>query len=143
MGCKGLHCEGCQHGGGSKFAAGFGALVVLGGVLVYAGHRQAIDHAASVTGDVVLIVLFVAVGLAVALAAAVAGVRVHRVLARRRRERLMLAPPRVRVLPGAAGTVSPSALDQGRSWPVWPLAGLTPHTRPQLENGGDRDGRRR
>jgi hypothetical protein len=43
-GCKGLHCDGCRHGGG---LAGAGALALLIAVLVFAAHRRAIGHAFS------------------------------------------------------------------------------------------------
>lgn len=137
MGCHGLHCDGCNHHHGAKFGAGFGALVFLGAVLVYVGHRRAIDHAASVAGDVVLITLMVAAGAAVTAALAVTGVRVHRAIARHR-DRQMLAAPRVQVLPANQTSTAP-ALDQGRHRPVWPLAGWTP-SRPQI--GSHRDDRR-
>jgi hypothetical protein len=136
MGCKGLHCDGCNHHG-ARFGAGFGALVLLGAVLVYVGHRHAINHAASVAGDVMLIVLLVAAAAAVTAALAVTGVRVHRAIARRR-ERQMLAAPRVRVLPAHKTSTAAPALAQGRQRPTWPLPGWTP-ARPQI--GSRRDDR--
>lgn len=60
--CRGLHCDGCRHGGGG--AAGIGALVLLLGVLLLAAHGRAIRHIASDA-------LHVAVG--VAMVAALAG----------------------------------------------------------------------
>jgi hypothetical protein len=140
MGCKGLHCDGCHHGG-PRFAAGFGALVILGAVLVYAAHRRVIDHAASITADVMLLVLTVAASTSVAAALTVAVVRVHRVITRRRHERQMLAPPRVRVLPTGTAGAQPPAIGQARSRPVWPLAGWAPRTRAQIETRSDRDDR--
>jgi hypothetical protein len=64
--CRGLHCEGCSHGG-AGIGAGIGVLVLLLGVLELAAHHRAVAHAADDALHVVLTVLAVT---AVTLAAA-------------------------------------------------------------------------
>jgi hypothetical protein len=128
MRCRGLHCDGCSHHGGAGLGAGFGALLLLGGVLVYAGHRHAIDHAADVAAHVALTVLTVAAISIGALAAAGVGVVVTRAVVAAREHRRAIAPPRVTVLPARSQAQAPRAVEaparQGRVWPLrgWPEA---------------------
>jgi hypothetical protein len=135
MGCNGLHCEGCSHHRGG-FAAGFGALVLLTAVLVYAAHRHAINHAASVAGDVALIALVSAAGIALAVALALTGLRIRRTVAAHRQARQLAAPPRVHVLPAARPAGQPAIGNRPRAaWPLLP--GWAPGTHTLTRGDGD------
>jgi len=99
--CKGLHCEGCRHGGPGA-GAGIGALVLLIGVLLLAAHRRAIGHAASTAVHVAVDMLIGAAITVAVTAITAAGVLVAHRRADRRvaaRRQAMLKPPRVWVLP--------------------------------------------
>jgi hypothetical protein len=123
MRCRGLHCDGCSHHG-AGLGTGFGALLLLGGVLVYAAHRHAIDHTADVAAHVALTVLTVAAISIGALAAAGVGVVVTRVAVAARAHRRAIAPPRVTVLPARSQAGTPRAVEApARQGLVWPLRG--------------------
>jgi hypothetical protein len=81
--CKGLHCPGCRHGGGS--GAGVGALLFLALILIAAAFARPVKHAASSALHVVVevaeiaaLVAVSAVGLAVICGLVVAGIRIRR-----------------------------------------------------------------
>jgi hypothetical protein len=81
--CKGLHCPGCRHGGGS--VAGAGALLFVALILIAAVFARPVRHAASSALHVVVevaeiaaLVAVSAVGLAVACGLVVAGTRIRR-----------------------------------------------------------------
>jgi hypothetical protein len=98
--CKGLHCEGCRHGGASA-GAGIGVLVLLIGALELAAHGRAVGHAADDAVHVALLVLEVAAVIVAGCAAALAGAWVTRRRAARRlagQRQAMLAPPQVWVI---------------------------------------------
>jgi hypothetical protein len=86
--CKGRHCPGCRHGGGS--GVGAGAVLFLALILIAAVLARPVKHAASSALNVVVevaeiaaLVAMSAVGLAVVCGLVVAGIRIrHRVLAR-------------------------------------------------------------
>lgn len=114
--CKGLHCEGCRHGGPGA-GAGIGALVLLIGVLLLAAHRRALGHAASTAAHVAVDVLIVAAITVAVAAIAMAGVwaarrRAARSLAARRPA--MLAPPRMWVIQSPQETARPAVESAAR-----------------------------
>jgi len=101
--CKGLHCEGCRHGG--RAGLGLGVLLVLAGVLVYAAHHRAIDHAASDTAHVLMDVLAItAIALTVA---TVAAGTVWAVRARQRARRQAMVPLSAQVVRPCAAPARP------------------------------------
>ena len=127
--CRGLHCDGCGHHGGAKWGAGFGGLVLLAAVLVYAAHRRVIDHTAAAIGNIILITLAVAGGLVMGVGAGLAALRVRRVIVARQATRRMLAPPHVVVLPGRDdGPARPAVQAPQRRWLLtgWPQAISSP-----------------
>ena len=106
--CKGLHCDGCRHGGAG---VGIGALVLLVGVLLLAAHHRVAGHAASVAAHVAVDVLIVAaITLGVAAVAAGGLWAGHRHATRRlaARRQAMLAPPRVWVIQPPQDTARPA-----------------------------------
>jgi hypothetical protein len=108
--CKGLHCDGCRHGGAGA-GAGIGALLLLLGVLLLAAHGRAIGHAADEAAHVAVLVLEMAAVVVAMCATALAGVWVARRHADRRlaaRRQAMLAPPQVRVIPPQQNTTRPA-----------------------------------
>jgi hypothetical protein len=81
--CKGLHCPGCRHGGGS--GDGAGAVLFLALILIAVALARPVKHAASSALHVVVEVAEIAallavsaVGLAVACGLVVAGIRIRR-----------------------------------------------------------------
>jgi hypothetical protein len=86
--CKGLHCPGCRHGGGS--GAGVGAILFLALILTAVALARPVKHAASSAlhmvvevAEIAALVIISAVGLAVVCSLVVAGTRIRRrVLAR-------------------------------------------------------------
>ena len=81
--CKGLHCPGCRHGGGS--GAGAGALLFLALILIAAVLVRPVKHAASSAlhmvmevAEIAALVVVSAVGLAVVCGLVVAGARIRR-----------------------------------------------------------------
>jgi heme/copper-type cytochrome/quinol oxidase subunit 2 len=118
--CGGLHCDGCRHGGASA-AAGIGMLVVLIGVLVYAAHHGAIDHAATDTVHVLVDVLVIT-AITLTVAAVTAGT-VWAVRARQRARRQAVAPLSVRVIRSCAASARPA---------VEPVRLALPGQRPTL-----------
>ena len=124
--CKGLHCDGCRHGGSAGL--GVAALLVLIGALEYAAHHRAIDHAASDTEHVLVDVLAIT-AITLTLAVVTAGV----VWAVRTRQRASRA-----AMPLSVQVVRPCAA------PAWPevessrvvlraLPGGQPYTVPTAE----------
>jgi hypothetical protein len=102
--CNGLHCDGCRHGG--RAGLGLGVLLVLAGVLVYAAHHRAIDHAASATAHVLVDVLAItAITLTVA---TVAAGTVWAVRTRQRTRHRATVSPSVRVIRPCAAPARPS-----------------------------------
>jgi hypothetical protein len=105
-GCKGLHCDGCRHGTG----AGIGALVLLIGVLLFAAHRRAIDHAFSTFVHIVVEVLTIG-AVTVAGAAVTAG---SLWVIRRQHARRLDARQRAAVTPLRTWVISDSSVRTGR-----------------------------
>lgn len=81
--CKGLHCPGCRHRGGS--GAGVGAVLFFALILIAAVFARPVKHAAHSALHVVVevagiaaLVAVSAVGLVVVCGLAVAGIRIRR-----------------------------------------------------------------
>ncbi len=81
--CKGLHCLGCRHGGGSGPGAGallFLALILIAAVLARPIKRAADSalHVVVEVAEIAALVVVSAVGLAVVCGLVVAGIRIRR-----------------------------------------------------------------
>jgi len=141
MGCKGLHCDGCNHGGGP--AAAVIALLVIVAVAareVWPRVVHAVEIAAWTVAGVT--------GAAIVITGTVLTVRVARRVRARRTARVTyhVAP----VIP-AVRLTEPSAIDRPERPALgqppqhrpgaWPLPGWREDIRPRI--GGDSDERRR
>jgi len=113
--CRGLHCDGCRHGGAGA-AAGIGALVLLVGVLELAAHRRTVAHAASDAVRVAVLALAVAAVTLAAAALAAGGVWAARQRARRlaARQRAAVAPLLPWVIPAPRPDEDRPAVEAGR-----------------------------
>ncbi len=139
MGCKGLHCDGCGHGGGP--AAAVIALLVI----VAVAARKAwpdIVHAVEITAWTVAAVT----GAVILITGTVLTVRtVHRVRARRALRQA--AYPAGPIIPAARLSESPN-IDRSAGRPAlgqppqhrpgaWPLPGRWEDIRPWIAGDGD------
>ncbi|MBV9444715.1 MAG: hypothetical protein JO345_02285 [Streptosporangiaceae bacterium] len=144
MGCKGLHCDGCNHGSGGPAAAVIALLVIVAVAAreVWPKVVHAVEIAAWTVAGIT--------GAAILITAMVLTVRVvRRVRARRAARVTYHVTP---VIP-AVRLTDPSAIDRPE-WPerpalgqsprrqpgAWPLPGWWEDIRPRI--GGDSDERR-
>ena len=140
MGCRGLHCDGCGHGGGP--AAAVLALLVIVAVAareVWPKVVHAVEIAAWAVAGIT--------GAAIVITGAVLTVRVaRRVRARRELRQVtyhatVIPPVRLTGLPAIDRPERPALGQAPRHRPgAWPLAGRWENIRPGT--GGDRNDRR-
>jgi len=146
MGCKGLHCDGCNHGSGGPAAAVITLLIIIA-----LGVRAAWPAIVSA----VEIAAWTVAGVSGAALVITAGVLTTRAVHRRRARRALAyrpAQPFVVVIYEAqawfagqfqaAGRPAPGEIEPPPDAPRWPVTGWRPggELRPRI--GGDRDDRR-
>jgi hypothetical protein len=135
MDCKGLHCDGCRHGGGGAA----GAVIALIIIIALALHKTwpTVVSGAEIAGYTVAAVT----GTAIVVTGAVLTVRALRRRARRRAAACRRAPIVINSMRVYDRPMPPArpAVDPPRDTPVWPLAGWRDGTgSPARGDGNDR-----
>ncbi len=138
MGCKGLHCDGCNHGGGGPAAAVIALLVIIALGVRAAGPQ--IVHAFQIAAWTVAGIT----GAAIVITGTALSVRVvRRVRARRAARQItyhatILPPARLTEPPAIDRPERPALGQPSQHRPgAWPLPGWWQDIRPRI--GGDSD----
>jgi hypothetical protein len=128
--CKGLHCPGCRHGGGS--GGGVGALLFLALILIATALARPVKHAASLAlhvvfevGEIAALVVASAVGMAVVCGLVVVGARIRRWMLARPSctvsiERQLTQDSRPELYPSNVYAIRPAAPPVAPPWSAAP-----------------------